>query len=109
MNTQDITWGQQGWVCPKCGSVWAPHVDGCHKCNTTTPNTITIGDSPSSGKDWFDSTTIDSGWFYQNKEINIRDYDKYCKDAKDLSEFFDNDTVISEDTIKEFLISKNIK
>ncbi len=22
-----------GWMCPKCGSVWAPHVDGCDICN----------------------------------------------------------------------------
>ncbi len=22
-----------GWVCPKCGTVYAPHVQGCVKCN----------------------------------------------------------------------------
>jgi len=21
-----------GWICPKCGSCWAPHVDGCKAC-----------------------------------------------------------------------------
>ena len=22
-----------GWICPKCGSVWAPQVEGCDYCN----------------------------------------------------------------------------
>lgn len=22
------------WTCPKCGSVWAPFVPGCFKCNS---------------------------------------------------------------------------
>ena len=28
-----------GWVCPKCGKVWAPWVDSCHcgQCNTQYP------------------------------------------------------------------------
>ena len=30
----DISWGQQGWIRPKCGSVWAPHIDGCRVCNS---------------------------------------------------------------------------
>lgn len=24
-----------GWVCPKCGRCWAPHVRGCTNCNTS--------------------------------------------------------------------------
>lgn len=24
---------RQGWICPQCGNVYAPHVDGCHACN----------------------------------------------------------------------------
>ena len=24
-----------GWVCPKCGRCWAPHVNGCSHCNTS--------------------------------------------------------------------------
>ena len=23
----------EGWVCPKCGTVYAPLVTGCNKCN----------------------------------------------------------------------------
>lgn len=26
----------QGWVCPKCGSVWAPQVLSCVRCTPTT-------------------------------------------------------------------------
>ena len=40
----NISWGQQGWICPQCGSVWAPHVDGCRVCNSgfapNKPNTV---------------------------------------------------------------------
>ena len=28
---------QQGWACPKCGSVWAPFMPGCTTCNNSTP------------------------------------------------------------------------
>ena len=22
-----------GWICPKCGCVWAPQIEGCDYCN----------------------------------------------------------------------------
>lgn len=25
--------GEKGWICPKCGKVYAPHVDECSDCN----------------------------------------------------------------------------
>lgn len=27
-----VNWMQQGWECPKCGAVMAPHVDCCVNC-----------------------------------------------------------------------------
>ncbi len=30
-----------GWVCPKCGTVYAPHVMTCWKCTPYQPWTIT--------------------------------------------------------------------
>lgn len=27
---------RQGWICPKCDNVYAPHVDCCHVCNDST-------------------------------------------------------------------------
>jgi hypothetical protein len=26
-----------GWICPKCGKVLAPHVQGCDACNSQMP------------------------------------------------------------------------
>lgn len=36
-----------GWICPKCGHVYAPHVNECSKCNVeyniyTTSGSVTI-------------------------------------------------------------------
>lgn len=31
--TPPITFGLQGWTCPKCGYVWAPQTTGCSNCN----------------------------------------------------------------------------
>lgn len=28
----EINWRQQGWECPKCGAVMAPHVSCCVNC-----------------------------------------------------------------------------
>lgn len=27
-----------GWICPKCGDVYAPYVQGCIKCNKNETN-----------------------------------------------------------------------
>ena len=32
---------QYGWVCPKCGSVWAPWQQQCLQCGANTTWTIT--------------------------------------------------------------------
>ena len=32
----NINWEQRGWICPKCGSVWAPRVNGCYNCNKSS-------------------------------------------------------------------------
>lgn len=38
----------EGWVCPKCGNVYAPHVTECLECNrNVSPWTITW-----TGRDW---------------------------------------------------------
>lgn len=28
----------QGWTCPKCSRVWAPHVAACGACNMAIPS-----------------------------------------------------------------------
>lgn len=46
----EVNWMQQGWECPKCGAVMAPHVDCCVNCRgnkgggtaTTNPQAIKV-------------------------------------------------------------------
>lgn len=46
----EVNWMQQGWECPKCGAVMAPHVDCCVNCRgnkgggtaTTVTNPIVV-------------------------------------------------------------------
>lgn len=41
----EINWMQQGWECPKCGAVMAPHVSCCVNCrgNKCGGTATTIG------------------------------------------------------------------
>ena len=32
-----------GWVCPKCGRCFAPHVDNCPYCQNTVDTVVTMG------------------------------------------------------------------
>ena len=42
---EDVTpLGQTGWICPKCGGVFAPHVDYCMNCTQWKSPKITCGD-----------------------------------------------------------------
>ena len=36
--------GQMGWICPKCGRVFAPHVDYCLNCTQWKPPKVTCID-----------------------------------------------------------------
>ena len=33
---------QQGWICPKCGSVYGPSVTECSRCNPPQGITVTF-------------------------------------------------------------------
>jgi hypothetical protein len=50
---------QYGWVCPKCGGVYAPFVMECHRCCqpvvVSTPWCETTSDLPPS--EWVTTTT----------------------------------------------------
>jgi predicted RNA-binding Zn-ribbon protein involved in translation (DUF1610 family) len=37
----------QGWECPKCGAVMAPHVDVCVNCRGTGSNYVSVLGQPS--------------------------------------------------------------
>ena len=55
---EDVTpIGQMGWICPKCGGVFAPHMDYCTNCNRTySPNFVYCG--PTSINDVLDINKI---------------------------------------------------
>ena len=58
-NPNYLNWGQQGWVCSKCGKSFAPHISECPYCNaerrtfatTSTDKTTVI---PFDDKGWWD-------------------------------------------------------
>lgn len=41
-NTSPFRTHQQGWECPKCGSVYAPFMTECKKCNRNDVPTCTV-------------------------------------------------------------------
>ena len=56
--------GQNGWICPKCGRVYAPWVQYCPNCisntvytTTTTPVWVYNADKPST------AVKVDNEWY----------------------------------------------
>ena len=130
----EISWGQQGWICPKCGSVWAPHVDGCRKCNSGYDNSlqgIGQGDIDAVPLPYKPSTTTptdkwwedyglnisQTGTKFQAQQQNVQDLfnPAYYKgkpaiitNASEMLEWFDGAEVINIDTINEYFLNKNV-
>ena len=83
MSTQNIAWGQQGWICPKCGSVWAPFVSGCHNCNAGASSTSTI---PSLYDEYkFSQSSTSANDAYKNITVTAHNYDQ-----EQIAEILDN-------------------
>ena len=79
----DISWGQQGWICHKCGSVWAPHVSGCHNCNRGASSTSTI---PSLYDEYkFSQSSTSANDAYKNITVTALNYDQ-----EQIAEILDN-------------------
>lgn len=53
-------WGRQGWVCPKCGRVYAPDTVMCFYCNGNNHVMPTTTTTPSTKEWWRDYCTITS-------------------------------------------------
>lgn len=129
----EISWGQQGWVCPKCGSVWAPHVDGCHKCNSGYDNSlqgIGQGDIDAVPLPYKPNTTAPVGKWWEDYGLNISESNASIQDlvkgeniipspvyyrgkpaiitnASEMADWFDGAEVVNVDTINEYFLSKN--
>lgn len=68
INTFKGMFGQQGWICPKCGRVFSPYTPMCLYCDKETPATI----GSSTGKSF--------------EEIYRTSYDKIDKACKECPE-----------------------
>jgi hypothetical protein len=57
---------REGWVCPKCGNVYAPFVEECFKCNPVEHVKITYNNSDTAD-DGSMLYCLVCGEFYKNK------------------------------------------
>lgn len=130
----EISWGQQGWICPKCGSVWAPHVDGCHKCNRGYDNSlqgIGQGDIDAVPLPYKSSTTAPTDKWWEDYGLNVCETNTSIRDlvkgeniippqayykgkpaivtnASEILEWIDEAENINIDTINEYFLNKNV-
>lgn len=65
--------GQQGWICPKCGRVFSPYTPMCLYCNKETPANI----GSSTGKSFEDDKIDKSCKEYPEKEDHPCDNKPY--------------------------------
>lgn len=78
--------GIKGWICPKCGNVYAPFVEECFKCNPIESPDITCYINQGNGKFTDNELTddemlycMDCGEFYAKNKFH------YCRDNNKTS------------------------
>lgn len=60
---EDVTLlGQMGWICPKCGGVFAPHIDYCTNCTQPKASVISCSTNQTrlSPDDWYRENFIET-------------------------------------------------
>jgi len=54
--------GQMGWICPKCGGVFAPHINYCTNCTQSKPPVVSCSTNQTrlSPDDWYRENFIET-------------------------------------------------
>ena len=73
----EINWMQQGWECPKCGAVMAPHVDCCVNCRGNKGGNITVVTSGMLDAPYILTTDPPEAKYTSAKETPDEQWDRY--------------------------------
>lgn len=76
----NFNWNNQGWTCPKCGKVFAPHINECIYCNSVSIGSVWSTDTFSDTTNTYRSgcpLSIDKNYWGGSIIDHVDDWDKF--------------------------------
>lgn len=72
VNLYSGIFGQQGWICPKCGRVYSPYTNMCLYCKPEKANVETISQPNITPRDIHKESNVDSIASSEITPIDVR-------------------------------------